>query len=100
MYINHPLQWIQILFTALRLEGCTDERLIPKMIFFVHDVRETTELRALLVQWLELRLRRQLLYISNCKDLPWGVKVTDRTRKDIIETRFDSGDVCILVRTP
>ncbi|KAN0082110.1 hypothetical protein V8E54_003408 [Elaphomyces granulatus] len=37
----------RILFTAL--EGCTDERLIPKMIFFVHDVRETTELRALLV---------------------------------------------------
>ena len=42
----------RILFTAL--EGCTDERLIPKMIFFVYDVRETTELRALLVQWLEL----------------------------------------------
>jgi len=33
----------RILFTAL--EGCKDERLITKMIFFVHDVRETTELR-------------------------------------------------------
>jgi hypothetical protein len=40
----------------------TDERLIPEMIFFVRDVRETTDLRGLLVQWFELRLGRQLLY--------------------------------------